>query len=154
MEKCQRKVNSYSVTRSVYLMGLFDWRLVHEEKKENAPSILTFERDETVPYYEEMKEVEKETSPNLLPFWALVLVVGLAFLTMTIYLILYIAKVLDKSSIYFFLIPSMILLLADTLLFYLRSKQLMKYLQNEQEIVKNAEEKMRLIKEKYGDKTN
>ena len=54
MEKCQRKVNSYSVTRSVYLMGLFDWKLVSEEKHENAPSILTFERDENTPYYKEI----------------------------------------------------------------------------------------------------
>ena len=45
METCQRKVNSFAVSRSVYLMGLFDWKLVKEEKKENAPSILYFERD-------------------------------------------------------------------------------------------------------------
>ena len=36
MEKCQRKVNSYSVTRSVYLMGLFDWKMVKEEKNGGA----------------------------------------------------------------------------------------------------------------------
>ena len=59
MEKCQRKVNSYSVTRSVYLMGLFDWKLVNEEKHDNAPSILTFERNENVPYYKELVEIEK-----------------------------------------------------------------------------------------------
>ena len=150
MEKCQRKVNSFSVTRSVYLMGLFDWRLTNEEKKENAPSILTFERDENVPYYQEMVAVEKETSPKLFPFWAIVSVVALAFIIMTVYLILFLTKMLDKTSIYFFLIPSMVLLLVDTLLFYLRSRQLMKYLDNEEQIVKNAEEKMRQIKEKYG----
>ena len=154
MEKCQRKVNSYSVTRSVYLMGLFDWRLIHEEKKDNAPSVLTFERDESVPYYEEMVEVEKETSPQLLPFWILIIVVALAFLTMTAYLFLFLAKVVDKNSFYLFFIPSMVLLLIDTLLFYLRSKQLMKYLQNEDQIVKNAEEKMQRIREKYGNKVN
>ena len=54
MENCKRKVNSFSVTRSVYLMGLFDWKLVKEEKKEGAPSTLYFERDESVPYYQEM----------------------------------------------------------------------------------------------------
>ena len=154
MEKCQRKVNSYSVTRSVYLMGLFDWHLVKEEKHENAPSVLYFERDESVPYYEEMVEVEKDTSPKLLPFWVLALVVGLAFLVMTVYLILFLAKVANKDNFYFFFIPAMVLLLIDTLLFYLRSKQLMKYLQNEDLIVKQAEEKMHLIKEKYGNKVN
>ena len=154
MEKCQRKVNSYSVTRSVYLMGLFDWHLVKEEKHENAPSVLYFERDESVPYYEEMVEVEKDTSPKLLPFWVLALVVGLAFLVMTVYLILFLAKVANKDNFYFFFIPAMVLLLIDTLLFYLRSKQLMKYLQNEDQIVKQAEEKMHLIKEKYGNKVN
>ena len=153
MEKCQRKVNSYTVTRAVYLMGLFDWKLVNEEKHENAPSILTFERDENVPYYQEMVKVEKETSPRLLPFWTLIIPVALAFIAMTVYLILYLALRPNFDSLkmfYFFFIPSMVLLLGDTLLFYLRSKQLMRYLKNEEEIVKNAEEKMRLIKEKYG----
>ena len=153
MEKCQRKVNSYTVTRAVYLMGLFDWKLVNEEKHENAPSILTFERDENVPYYQEMVEVEKETSPRLLPFWTLIIPVALAFIAMTVYLILYLALRPNFDSLkmfYFFFIPSMVLLLGDTLLFDVRSKQLMRYLKNEEEIVRNAEEKMRLIKEKYG----
>lgn len=153
MEKCQRKVNSFSVTRSVYLMGLFDWRLVNEEKHENAPSILTFERDENVPYYQEMVAVEKETSPKLLSFWIFVAIVAVAFLTMTTYLILFLALRPNFDALkyfYIFFIPAIVLLLLDTLLFYLRSKQLMKYLQNEDSIVKNAEEKMRQIKEKYG----
>ena len=79
MEKCTRKVNSYAVTRSVYLMGLFDWKMVKEEKKENGPSTLYFERDENVPYYEEMVEIEKEISPHMIPFWTLIIPVGIAF---------------------------------------------------------------------------
>lgn len=153
METCQRKVNSYSVTRSVYLMGLFDWRLVKEEKKENAPSLLTFERDENVPYYQEMVAVEKETSPRLMPFWPVIAVVALAFITMTTYLILFFAlrQTTDiKKYFLAFFIPAAVLLLLDVLLFYLRSKQLMNYLKNEEAIVKNAEEKMKTIREKYG----
>ena len=153
MEKCQRKVNAYSVTRSVYLMGLFDWRLVNEEKHENAPSILTFERDENVPYYKEMVEVEKEISPKLFPFWTLIVPVALAFVVMTVFLILHIAaRPAFDSKAYFFAFfgPAMGLLLVDTILFYLRSKQLMKYLNNEDSVVKTAEEKMKAIREKYG----
>ena len=45
-------------------MGLFDWRLVKEEKKENAPSILTFERNNDTPYYKEMVEIEKRHLQN------------------------------------------------------------------------------------------
>ena len=44
----------------------------------------------------------------------------------------------------------MVLLLADTLLFYYRSRQLMKYLQNEDTIVKEAEDKIKQLKAKYG----
>lgn len=153
MEKCTRKVNSFSVTRSVYLMGLFDWKLINEEKKENSPSILTFERDENVPYYQEMVEIEKETSPHLLPFWVLAVPVSIAFIIMTVFLILYLAmkEAFDaKANLFFFLIPSMVLLLADTLLFYYRSRQLMKYLQNEDTIVKEAEDKIKQLKAKYG----
>ena len=153
MEKCQRKVNSYSVTRSVYLMGLFDWKLVSEEKHENAPSILTFERDENTPYYKEMVEIEKKISPSLIPFYVLVIPVAIAFIVMTIYLILTLAlkdSFDAKGNLFFFLVPAMVLLLADTVLFYFRSKQLMKYLQNEDKIVKEAEEKIKVLREKYG----
>ena len=134
-------------------MSLFDWKLVKEEKHENAPSILYFERDENVPYYQEMVAVEKETSPKLLPFWILIVLVGLAFAIMTVYLILFLALKPNFDALkyfYIFFIPSMVLLLADTGIFYLRSRQLMKYFQNEADIVKNAEEKMLKIKEKYG----
>lgn len=153
MEKCTRKVNSFSVTRSVYLMGLFDWKLINEEKKENAPSILTFERNENVPYYQEMVEIEKEISPHLLPFWVLAVPVSIAFIIMTVFLILFLVMkdTFDaKKNLFFFLIPSMVLLLADTLLFYYRSRQLMKYLQKEDTIVKEAEDKIKQLKAKYG----
>ena len=153
MEKCQRKVNSYSVTRSVYLMGLFNWKLVEEEKHDNAPSILTFERDENVPYYKEMVEIEKEASPRLIPFVFVIIPVALAFVVMTVYLILVLAlkdSFDAKANLFYFLIPAMLLLLTDTFLFFIRSRQLMKYLQAEEKIVKQAEEKMKALKEKYG----
>ena len=151
METCQRKVNSHSVSRSVYLMGLFDWKLVKEEKKENAPSILYFERDENVPYYQEMVEIEKETSPKLLPFWSLIILVAVAFALITAALIISLLKVMDTLTCFLvFFIPASLFLAGDVLLFYLRSKQLLKYLDNEKEIVKNAEEKMQALREKYG----
>ena len=107
MEKCTRKVNPFSVTRSVYLMGLFDWKLISEEKTQNGPSILTFERDENTPYYKEMVEIEKETSPRLLPFWVLAIPVSIAFIVMTVFLILFLAmkESFDaKANLFFFLI--------------------------------------------------
>ena len=155
MEKCQRKVNSYSVSRSVYLMGLFDWKLVKEDKKENAPSTLYFERDESVPYYEEMVEIEKTMSPKLLPFWILIVPVALAFILVTIFLILYLANKPNFEPMkyfYIFFIPAMVLLLGDTLIFYLRSRQLMSHLKKEDELVKNAETKMMELKAKYREK--
>ena len=155
METCQRKVNSHSVTRSVYLMGLFDWKLIKEEKHENAPSILYFERNENVPYYQEMVEIEKETSPRLIPFWVLLIFVGIAFGLMTTALILYLSKIKGFDSLkvfFFFFIPAAICLSVDVAFFYLRSKQLMKYLANEQEVVKQAEQKMAALRERYGKK--
>ena len=152
MENCKRKVNSFSVTRSVYLMGLFDWKLVKEEKKEGAPSTLYFERDESVPYYQEMVEVEKEISPKLIPFWVLLIPIAIAFALVTTYLILYLAMRPNFEVLKYFLIlfvPSMVMLLLDTSIFWLRSKQLMNYLKNEETLVKNAEEKMAAIRAKY-----
>ena len=152
MENCTRKVNSYAVTRSVYLMGLFDWKLVKEEKKEGAPSTLYFERDENVPYYQEMVEVEKEISPKLLPFWVLIIPIAIAFALMTTLLILFLTRKegFDATKYFFaFFVPSMVLLLIDTGIYWLRSKQLMNYLNEEEKLVKNAEEKMQQIRAKY-----
>ena len=153
METCQRKVNSHSVTRSVYLMGLFDWRLVKEDKKENAPSILTFERETDTPYYQEMVEIEKETSPKLSPFWVLIIFVGIAFSLVTASLIITLLKVEGFDALRCFLIffiPASLCLFIDVVLFYLRSKQLLKYLESEKEIVKQAEEKMAALRKRYG----
>ena len=153
METCQRKVNSHSVSRSVYLMGLFDWRLVKEDNKEKSTSILTFERNNETPYYQEMVEIEKETSPKLLPFWVLLIFVAVAFALVTASLIISLLKVPGfdplKTFLIFF-IPASICLFIDVILFYLRSRQLMKYLQNEKEIVANAENKMAELRKRYG----
>ena len=152
MENCTRKVNSYAVTRSVYLMGLFDWKLVKEEKKEGAPSTLYFERDESVPYYQEMVEVEKEISPKLIPFWVLIIPIAIAFALMTTLLILFLTRKegFDATKYFFaFFVPSMVLLLIDTGIYWLRSKQLMNYLNEEEKLVKSAEEKMQQIRAKY-----
>ena len=100
-----------------------------------------------------MVEIEKETSPKLIPFYVLVIPVSIAFIVMTVYLILTLTlkdNFNAKGNLFFFLIPAMVLLLTDTLLFYFRSKQLMKYLQNEDKIVKEAEEKIKALREKYG----
>lgn len=153
MENCTRKVNSFAVSRSVYLMGLFDWKLVKEDKKEGYPSTLYFERDENVPYYKEMVEVEKEISPKLLPFWVLIIPIAIAFALVTTYLILYLTMRPNFDVMKFFFIlfvPAMVMLLIDTGIFWFRSKQLMDYLKNEDKLVKNAEEKMKEIRTKYG----
>ena len=151
METCQRKVNSHSVTRSVYLMGLFDWKLIKEEKHENAPSILYFERDENIPYYQEMVLIENEISPHLIPFWVLLIFVALAFSLITAALIVSLLRVMEATVCFFsFFIPAAVLLSVDVVIFYLRSKQMMKYLANEQELVKNAEIKMAELRKRYG----
>ena len=152
MEKCQRKVNSFSVSRSVYLMGLFDWKLVKEEKKDNAPSVLYFERDENVPYYKEMVEIENSISPKLIPFWVLIIPVAIAFSLVTVFLILFLINRDNfdtMKNFYLFFIPAMAFLLLDTLVFYLRSRQLVNYLKREDELVKQAETKIAELKKKY-----
>ena len=152
MENCQRKVNSFAVSRSVYLMGLFDWKLIKEEKKEGAPSTLYFERDESVPYYQEMVEVEKGISPKLIPFWVLLIPIAVAFALMTTLLVLYFALGSEFDTFKFFFalfVPAMVMLLIDTGIFWVRGKQLMNYLKNEDNLVKEAEEKMKEIRAKY-----
>ena len=157
MESCKRKVNSHSVSRSVYLMSLFDWNLVNEEKKENAPSTLYFERDENVPYYQEMVLIEKEASPHLIPFWFLLVFVGLAFGLVTAALIISLLKIPGFGQVVVFLsffVPAAVCLAIDVLLFYIRNKQLFKYLENETKIVEEAEKKMADLRKRYGSQEN
>ena len=100
-----------------------------------------------------MVDIEKETSPKLIPFWTLLVPVGISFILITIFLILYLANKPNFDTMkyfYIFFIPAMGLLLIDTLIFYLRSRQLMNYLKNEQSIVKNAEDKMAALRSRYG----
>jgi len=153
MEKCSRKVNSFAVSRSVYLMGLFDWKLVSEEKHANQPSILTFERDENVPYYQEMVEIEKETSPKLIPFPIFFILLGISFALLTTYLIMWLVLKPNFDNVKFFFIlfvPAMISMLGGVGISFIRTRQLVKYLQDENNIVKNAEEKMQALRAKYG----
>ena len=133
-------------------MGLFDWKLVKEEKKDNAPSVLYFERDENVPYYKEMVEIENSISPKLIPFWVLIIPVAIAFSLVTVFLILFLINRDNfdtMKNFYLFFIPAMAFLLLDTLVFYLRSRQLVNYLKREDELVKQAETKIAELKKKY-----
>ena len=59
-------------------------------------------------------------------------------------------NITDIKSFLIFFIPASICLFIDVILFYLRSRQLMKYLQNEKEIVANAENKMAELRKRYG----
>ena len=134
-------------------MGLFDWKLVSEEKHDNAPSVLIFERDETVPYYQEMVEVEKETSPRLIPFPIFIVLLGISFALLTTYLILWLIMKPNFDTMKFFcilFIPAMVTMLGGVIISFLRTRQLMQYLQNEATIVKNAEDKMSALRAKYG----
>ncbi|HHT67138.1 MAG TPA: hypothetical protein GX010_02805 [Erysipelotrichaceae bacterium] len=153
MEECQRQVDSYSVSRSIYLMSLFDWRLVKEEKQKNGRSSLHFERDETVPYYHEMVKIEEEMIPKLIPLWIFFVLVGLAFACVTVYLILFLVLRSNFSTapyFYIFFVPAMVLLFSATVLFYFRSRQILKFLESEKERVLDVEKRMLELKERYG----
>ena len=76
---------------------------------------------------------------------------GVAFALVTAALIVSLLKALEPMMCFFiFFIPAAVFLSLDVVVFYLRSKQLMKYLQNEKEIVNRAETKMAALKERYG----
>ena len=100
-----------------------------------------------------MVEIEKETSPKFIPFWVLIIFVALAFALVTACLIISLLKIPGFDTLKCFLIffiPASLCLTTDVVLFYLRSKQLMKYLKNEKEIVNNAEIKMAELRKRYG----
>ena len=79
--------------------------------------------------------------------------VGISFILITVFLILYLVNKPNFDTMkyfYIFFLPAMGLLLIDTLIFYLRSRQLMNYLKDEQNIVKQAEDKIAALKSRYG----
>lgn len=153
MEKSQRKVNSFSVNRTVYLMGLFDWELTKEEKLNNGDSVLCFSRDNETPYYQQLVEIEKEMEPKLIPMWIFIAAVSLSFITFTIYLILFLFMRDNFPTIpYFFAfcVPGMLLLFSSTVIFYYRSKQVLTFIKNESERLKDIQTRVYELKAKYG----
>lgn len=153
METCEKQVDSFSVSRSIYLMGLFDWQLVKEERKGSNASVLYFSRDDSVPYYHKMAQIEKEMSPQLFPFWIFVSVFATAFACVTAYLVLFLVLRENFPTAIFFnvlFVPAMVLLFIGTALFYFRSKQQLNFIRNEQERLVDIQTKISNLKKCYG----
>ena len=133
MEAKIRKVSTEEVDSVITGMAIFDWKVIKKEIN-GTRSVLTFERDENVPYYDEMvkkeKAYEKETNPSSLLIY---IFVGLALVLMTTYLIVSSLNggfAFDNIYFYAIMIPGLVSFLLSALFLFLRVKKIQKILAN------------------------
>lgn len=104
---------------------LFAWKLDKEESG-GSQSILHFYRDDEVPYYAQLVELEKQYPEyKFLPFIYIIVFAALAFVSITVLLIFFfINKAVASQFWYLFIIPSGIFLIVAMVFTFLRMRTL------------------------------
>ena len=104
---------------------LFEWKVDKEEVK-GTQSVLTFSRDNEVPYYRQLVELENQFPEyKFLPFILIIIFAALAFISITVLLIVFLAN-RDLASTYWlaFIIPSGVFLVIAMVFTFLRMRTL------------------------------
>ena len=114
---------------------LFDWELL-EEKSAGEKVELFLQRDNETKHYSELIKIEKTYyKTSSVPMWSLFLLVGLAFLFLTLYLVMsFVAP--DSNDLLWFLVallPGVLSASGLGVLAILRTRQSLKYASNREE---------------------
>ncbi len=114
---------------------LFDWELL-EEKSTDEKVELFLQRDNETKYYSELIKIEKNYyKTSSVPMWSLFVLAGLAFLFLTLYLVMTFAAP-DSDDLLWFLVTLLPGVLSSGVLgvlAILRTRQSLKYTSNREE---------------------
>ncbi len=133
------KTNINKVDIKVEEMKIFDWKL-KDKVIENDIAILTFERDDSTPYYLKLNELEKEYyKQDLFPSWPIFLSCGLALLFLILFTIFFFVKrdLVFNLFIWIFLLPGVVCLLLAVVFSYLRMKSINNFIKTNEERQRN-----------------
>ena len=136
MEKVEIKVLNNIKEDAKKNYQLFKWVLV-SEKEDLKETTLVFERDDQVPYYDELVKLEDRFNKvYTIPGWIGYALIGLILLYATSIAILWLTHIIniEKSLLILILaIPTGILLLGNVFISYLRNKEMNYHLTKKEE---------------------
>ena len=156
MEKTTRKISLADKDEYIKMMKKFDWVLTSSEEK-NKKVILSFERNDTTPYYQEIVELERKSKFYVIPNYVLLILMAASIGLMTTFVILAKVKGEDFDTLKWFIIlfiPSLLLLTAMVVISFIRNKQISEYVEQETTLKREINDKLEKIREKYGNKVN
>ena len=144
MEEKVVKANAENRELVISKARLFEWNLVKEENHK-----LYFARDNETPYYQDLVKLEAEYGEyKFLPFASLIIPAALAFLFITVLLILFfVQRDFAKNFWYIFVIPSGISLIIAVVLTFLRMKTLDKVMNEKPKKDIEYQQKIKKLKE-------
>ena len=144
MEEKVVKTNAENRELVISKARLFEWNLVKEENHK-----LYFARDNETPYYQDLAKLETEYGEyKFFPFASLIIPAALAFLFITVLLILFFAqRDFAKNFWYIFVIPSGISLIIAVVLTFLRMKTLDKVMNEKTKKDLEYQQKIKKLKE-------
>ncbi|MCR5184832.1 MAG: hypothetical protein K6C32_01975 [Bacilli bacterium] len=130
---------------------LFEWKLI-EEKKDLKETTLTFERDENTPYYPELVALEEKFHKvYTFPSWLSYVLIAITLIYVSVIAILWISHVIDVKKeilVIILAIPTGVLLLINTGLSFLRSRQMNHHILHKEEKYQEYAKKIEEIKKK------
>ena len=136
MEKIEIKVLNNVKEDAKKNYQLFKWVLV-DEKEDLKETTLTFQRDDQVPYYQELVKLEnKFNKVYSIPGWVGYSLIGLILVYVTTIAILYLTHIINVEKqllILILAIPTGLLLLLNVFISYLRSKEMNYHLTKKEE---------------------
>lgn len=144
MEEKVVKTNAENRDLVISKARLFEWNLIKEENGK-----LYFARDNETPYYQDLVKLELEYGEyRFLPFASLIIPAALAFICVTVLLILFFAqRDFAKNFWYIFIIPSGISLIIAVILTFLRMKTLDKVMNEKPKKDLEFQQKIKKLKE-------
>ena len=136
MEKVEIKVLNNVKEDAKKNYQLFKWVLV-EEKEDLKETTLVFQRDDQVPYYNELVKLEnKFNKVYTIPGWVGYSLIVLILVYVTTIAILWLTHILNLEKQYLVIllaVPTGILLLANVFISYLRNKDMFNHLNKKEE---------------------
>lgn len=135
MEFKRYKINPNSRLVTLKDAALFGWEL-NKEEDNGKKLVLTFQRDENIPHRDELDKLEKEYyKTSSIPMWILYVLAGFCVVLLTLALVINIAIPDMKPIVFYlaFLFPGILFVVILAICSTLRTRQMLKYVNNYEE---------------------
>ncbi|MBR0295374.1 MAG: hypothetical protein IJQ67_05685 [Bacilli bacterium] len=125
-----KKINTTDIDDFIKLEAIFDYELVSKDIRGNK-TYLTFKRETSTPYFEKIVELEKKWNKEMnYPAWPTYVLIALALITITGYLVVSFITGFENKLIFFLsiMLPGLLFFVLASLYFIFRAKKIEKIL--------------------------